>query len=228
MTTMSLEGHLGKQLEVDLCAGCQAFWFDEFESLQLAPGSTLKLMKFIGEGSAAGKPPLPDVLRCPRCDVRMKLARDMQRNTRFSYWRCGSEHGRFIGFLEFLKEKNFIRTLTPGQIKELRQNVQFVSCSNCGASVDLEKASACAYCRSPISMLDMKQPQKMLAQLKEAAERTVDPQLPMKLALARLETETDFAAYDRDPQFREDAQSSGLVYAGLHTVGRWLDKLIIC
>src|SRR5436189_110351 len=78
---------------------------------------------------------------------------------------CGNEDGHFIGLFEFLKDKNVIHPLSPEQIKELRQNVQFVSCSNCGASINLQSNSACPYCHSPISMLDMKQPQRMLEQL---------------------------------------------------------------
>src|SRR5256885_15719850 len=148
MTAMMLDGRLGKQITIDVCAGCQAFWFDQFESLQLSAGSTLKLMKFIGEHSSPGKPSLPDALCCPRCATRLRLAHDMQRNMPFTYWRCGNEGGRFIGFFEFLKEKNFIHRLSSEQIKEMRQKVQFVNCSNCGASINLESTSACSYCRS--------------------------------------------------------------------------------
>src|ERR1700721_2729086 len=93
-----------------------------------------------------------------------------------------------------LTENNFIHRLTPTQIQELRQNVQFVNCSNCGASINLESNSACPYCHSPISMLDMKQPQRMLDQLKQAAApKPLDPMLPMKLASAKLQLETSLA-----------------------------------
>jgi hypothetical protein len=152
----------------------------------------------------------------------------MQRNMPFTYWQCGNEDGHFIGFFEFLKEKNFIHTLSPEQIKELRQNVQFVNCSNCGASINLESNSACPYCHSPISMLDMKQPQRMLEQLQQAAApRPIDPALPMKLASAKLQLETSLADHDRSPEWWTDAASSGLVQAGLNAVARWLsDKLV--
>ncbi len=208
MTAMALGGHLGAQVSIDVCATCQAFWFDQFESLQLSAGSTLNLMKFIGEHSSPRKASLPDALPCPRCATRLRLAHDMQRNMPFTYWRCGNEHGRFIGFFEFLKEKNFIHPLSSEQIKELRQNVQFVNCSNCGASINLESTSVCSYCHSPISMLDMKQPQQMLEQLKRAAEpRPIDPALPLKLASAKLETETSLAGFDRSPEWWSDAHS---------------------
>jgi transcription elongation factor Elf1 len=228
MTAMTLDARLGKQVAIDVCAGCQSFWFDQFESLQLSPGSTLKLMKFIGEHTSPGKPSLPDTLHCPRCATTLHLAHNMQRNMPFTYWRCGNEDGHFIGFFEFLKEKDFIHPLSPEQIKELRKNVQSVNCSNCGASINLETSSICSYCHAPISMLDMRQPQQMLEQLRHAAEpRPVDPALPMKLASAKLELETSLADHDRTPEWWSDVGSSGLVQAGLNVVARWLSEKLV-
>ena len=130
MTDWKLDGRLSTQVIVDVCTGCQALWFDEHKILQISPGATLKLMKFIGEHSSTVKPTLPDVLRCPRCGGPLSLAQDMVRNMRFNYWGCESGHGRFIGFFDFLKEKNFIHALSPQEIQELKQNVQSVNCCN--------------------------------------------------------------------------------------------------
>src|SRR5262245_54532819 len=168
MTNMQLQGHMNTAVEIDVCGACQAFWFDRYESLKLSPASTLKLMKFIGESPSSSKT-LSELLRCPRCASAMILTNDLQRNTRFHYWRCGSDHGRFIRFLEFLRGKNFIRQLSPREVAELRENIQIVGCSNCGAPIDLATNSACAHCGAPISMLDMKQPKRMLAELQNAA-----------------------------------------------------------
>jgi endogenous inhibitor of DNA gyrase (YacG/DUF329 family) len=228
MTAMTLDARLRGQITIDLCAACQAFWFDHFDSLQLSAGSTLKLMKFIGEHTTPGKPSLPDVLHCPRCATTLHLAHNMQRNMPFTYWRCGNEDGHFIGFFEFLKEKNFIHPLSPEQIRDLRKNVQSVNCSNCGASINLETSSVCPYCHSPISMLDMKQPQQMLEQLKKATEpKPLDPALPMKLASAKLELETSLVDHNRSPEWWSDAASYGLVQAGLNAVAKWLSEKLV-
>jgi hypothetical protein len=149
----------------------------------------------------------------------------MQRNTRFSYWRCPSDHGRFIRFFEFLREKNFIRPLTPQQIAELKASIPVLNCSNCGAPIDLSKASACAHCGSPISMLDMKQPQQMLEQLRKAgAPKGVDPALPLELMRARREVEVSLRGIDTGPEWWSEASSTGLVQAGLSAVARWLTR----
>ena len=41
---------------------------------------------------------------------------DRQRDTLFGYWRCAADHGRFITFADFLREKNFVRPLTGREL----------------------------------------------------------------------------------------------------------------
>jgi hypothetical protein len=62
--------------------------------------------------------------------------------------------GRFTPFVQFLREKDFIRPLSPAELERLRQTIRVVQCSSCGAPVDLEKDTACPYCRAPIAILD--------------------------------------------------------------------------
>jgi hypothetical protein len=225
MTAVALEGHGGTKVAIDACTNCQMFWFDQRESLQLTPGSTLKLFALIGEHAAAAKSAAGGALRCPRCAVLLFSTHDRQGTTPFRYWRCNGGHGRLITFFDFLREKNFIRPLTQEQLKELRQNVQVVNCSNCGAPIDLTKDSACAHCHSPLSMLDMKQAESLVRQLREASEpRPIDPALPMELARARREVEASFASIDSGHDLWRSASSTGLVEAGLLVVARWLKR----
>jgi uncharacterized paraquat-inducible protein A len=216
MTPLPLEGRQGTKVDIDLCADCRGFWFDQYESLRLSPGATLKLFTLMAEPGSAGRPQ-PRTMRCPRCSGRLTLTHDMQNTTRFQYWQCPQNHGHFITFLEFLREKNFIRPLTSQQIAELRQNVQTVNCSNCGGSIDLAKESVCPHCGSALSMLDMNQMAQMVAHLKEAEQpRAVDPALPITVEQAKLDTETHFAA------IASGSESQSLVEAGVRLVVRWL------
>jgi DNA-directed RNA polymerase subunit RPC12/RpoP len=168
MANLVLEGRMDTTLDIDVCAGCRVIWFDRFEDLRLAPASTLKLFGVIGESSETAAAPLPRVLRCPRCRAQLLLTHDLQGSTRFQYWRCDASHGRLITFIDFLREKEFVRPLTPQQLDELRQNVQTINCSNCGAAVDLAKDSVCAHCGSAVSMLDLKQMARTIGQLQSA------------------------------------------------------------
>ena len=226
MTDMQLEGRLCPPVDFDVCTGCQAFWFDMYKSPQLAAASTLKLMKFISEHPPKGTASLFQKLRCPRCGIHLLFTHDFQRHTKFNYWRCEQEHGRFIGFFDFLREKDYIHPLSQQQINEFLQNIQTVNCSNCGAPIDLTTSSSCAFCGSPLSLLDMHQPQRMLNELKEAAaptERT-GANLPVELARAKHDVAASFALLKSDPDWWSDVSSSGLVPACLSAVARWMLK----
>ena len=226
MTALTLEAHLGTTVTIDLCAPCQAFWFDQRESLQLRPGSTLRLFRLIGDQASSPRVALSNVLRCPHCGSRLLPTHDRQRNTPFRYWRCDHGHGRLITFFDFLREKEFIRPLSPQQLDELRQNIQMVNCSNCGAPIDLATASSCTHCGSPVSMLDMKQAEQMVTQLQQADlhAQSIDPTLALQLERAKREVEASFASFQSDADWWQHASSAGLVEAGLTAVARWLKK----
>lgn len=169
MTHLALEGRLGTTVEIDLCSVCRAIWFGHFEELRLTPGATLKVFGAISEPAGRPTVPFPTALHCPRCNARLLLTHDMQRSTPFQYWRCDSGHGRLITFVDFLREKDFVRPLTPQQLEELRQDIQTINCSNCGAAINLVKDSVCAHCGSAVSMLDLQQMARTVGQLQAAA-----------------------------------------------------------
>ncbi len=45
--------------------------------------------------------------------------------------------------------------MSSAQLDELRKNLQSVNCSNCGAPIDLAKATVCSHCATPLSILDV-------------------------------------------------------------------------
>jgi hypothetical protein len=222
MQEHTLDGHVGRPVTIDVCLPCQSFWFDARESLALSPGGTLALFRLIGEHTGRRSFSNADLAKCPRCKARLRLTRDMQRTTRFSYLRCSNEHGRLTTFFDFLREKDFVRPLTPQQLQELRANLQSVNCSSCGAPVDVAHRSACAHCGSPLSMLDLNQAEKLVAQLQKADARErqpIDPALPLELLRARRQVEGTFPA-DRGTEW----SATDLVGAGIQTVAAWLKR----
>ena len=223
MQEEALDGHMGRSIAIDICHACQSFWFDAHESVSLTPGSTLQLFKTIGEHVARPQRTNADLAKCPRCKAHLRRTHDMQRTTKFEYLSCPNSHGRLTTFFDFLREKDFIRPLTPLQIAELRRNVKIVNCANCGAPVDLTVGSECAHCGSALSMLDMDQAGRLVEQLKNADARErqpVDPSLPIELARARRETELAFARMEGGEQWYSDVTSLDLVGAGLKAVFR--------
>jgi Zn-finger nucleic acid-binding protein len=227
MEAETFDGHLGRSIAIDICHSCQCFWFDARESVSLTPGSTLALFRVIGEKLTRPQHSNAEIARCPRCKGRLRRTQDMQRSTRFEYLNCPNGHGRLITFFDFLREKDFIRPLTAQQITELRQNVGSVNCANCGGPVDLNKGAACLHCGTPLSMLDIKQAERLVAQLQKAEDRSnqpVDPALPMELLRARRETERAFADIHDDDLWFKDVASTDLLGASLTAVARWLKK----
>ena len=223
MTTLTLEGHYGRSVAVDLCHGCQAFWFDGLESLQLGPASVLELFRVVGEAGGNARAPLSDQARCPHCDAHLLRTFDQQRASKFEYRRCPAGHGRLTSFFNFLREKDFIRPLSAAQIEELRKNLRTVNCSNCGAPVDLAKGEACEHCRSPLSMLDANQAERLVAALQQkAAPRGVDPSMLLDLERAKRDVSVAFDTFERDPNWYGTASSAGLVNAAIGALSRWL------
>jgi hypothetical protein len=190
MASETLDAHYGRRVTVDLCRPCGAFWFDKHESISLTPGAVLHLFVVIGE-RPTDRQPLAGSPRCPRCRGTLAATSDVQRGVPFRYWRCAGDHGRFIAFAEFLREKNFVRPLGGDELAALRARVKMIHCSSCGAPVDLTKTSACGHCRAPVSILDPAQVEKVVAQLRrdEEARQTVDPTLPARLMMDRLRAE---------------------------------------
>jgi hypothetical protein len=174
------------RLTLDLCHPCRGIWFDQYESAQLTPGAVIELFREIHEHRDAPAHPLAERKPCPECRAPLQLTHDVQRTNRIVYFRCASGHGRFTTFYQFLREKSFVRSLTPPEIERLRAHVAQVRCSSCGAPVDLARDPQCAYCHAPISILDAEAVSRTLEELGQAERRrnTVDPQAAIDSLLA--------------------------------------------
>jgi len=210
MTAVPLDAHYGRTVQLDACHACHALWADDRETLRLTPGATLQLFERIHERRDEARAPLAARLQCPRCDLRLLETHDRQRETSFRYWRCGRDHGRFITFFDFLREKDFVRPLSAAQLAELKAHVHSVNCSNCGAPVDLVTASACAHCHTALAMLDFDQVQRMLKSLRHAEDRRVEKAqqpavdvalLPLAIERERRQVEAFFATVNDRPDW---------------------------
>lgn len=160
---------------LDLCWDCHGIWFDQYESAQLAPSSVIELFRLIHEHRDQPARPVADRMGCPHCKATLLLTHDIQRTNRLTYHRCPSGHGRFTTFFQFLREKQFIRSLSQPEIDSLRATVKQLRCSGCGAIVDLARDGACGYCRSPISALDADAVERTLASLSDADRKRTAP-----------------------------------------------------
>jgi hypothetical protein len=177
MEVVALQNHIGMPVEIDVCNPCHLIWFDHLESVSLSAGSVIEMFKRIHTArdetwNIVGMQPA-----CPICSTKLAGASDLARGGRFTYQRCVNGHGRLIAFTQFLREKNFIRSLQPHEIKALSVKIKQVRCSSCGAGVNIENDSACRHCGSPVSVLDEAAVEKALGALhaKEVQRTTFDP-----------------------------------------------------
>jgi Zn-finger nucleic acid-binding protein len=192
MDSQALEGKLHAEIEVDVCFGCHVLWLDRRESIQLSAGGTLDLFRALNEHTDDPRHSLREAIDCPRCDTRLEIMRDIGKAGRFSYYRCPIQHGRLTPFSEFLKEKQFVRTLNPLEQRRLSAEVKQVQCSSCGGPVVLSEGFACEHCGSALTVLDPEAVEKALAKLDEAdaARKAVPPEVAEARARAKAAMET--------------------------------------
>jgi Zn-finger nucleic acid-binding protein len=221
MRAYRVDAQLDREVDIDVCMPCQSIWFDVQEHLQLTPGATLKMFHVIGENVARPAWQDKDLAHCPRCRAQLRRTQDLQRATRFEYYKCPNLHGRLTSFFDFLKEKDFIKPLLPQQIAELRKYAHAVNCSNCGAPVDLAANAHCTHCGSPLTMLDLEQADRLIEQLKGADHaRVIDPALPLALAKAKRDTELIFRTLESRHTYARDDDSLDLVGIGFTALMR--------
>ena len=212
------------EVELDLCFACQGIWFDEYESLQLAPAGVIGLFKLIHEHRDDQRLPLASPLQCPRCKERLIQAQDRVKGGLFNYLRCGQHHGRFITFAQFMIEKGFVRQATGAELDQLKLHIGVVRCTGCGAPVDIRKDSACSHCRAPIAILDTEAVEAALAGYQQAAMKQAAPPSPALLAEAILISERERSQRQRERSNGLDADIGDLLQDGVAMVWNMLRR----
>ena len=173
MEAVDLQTHIGTAVTIDACWSCHLIWFDHLESISLSPGSVIELLKRIHAAREAPRNLVRVQTQCPICQTALQNTSDLAKGGRFAYSRCTNGHGRLIAFTQFLREKNFIRSLQPAEIMALSVRIKQIRCSSCGGSINLETDSICTHCGSAISVLDDAAVDKALAALdKKDVERS--------------------------------------------------------
>lgn len=197
MAPRTLARVAGGELQIDVCHPCHAIWFDRNESLQLAPGAVIELFQDIHRHRDDARRPLAERPKCPHCRTVLLFTHDVGKTSRFIYYRCPQDHGRLTPFSEFLREKQFVRSLTPAELARVRAELKTVRCSGCGAPIDLERESACSFCHAPIAILDPDAVERALKTWSDAEARRTRPTRE-KLAEALLDMQAVESKARRD------------------------------
>jgi hypothetical protein len=226
-------------VNVELCFACAGIWFDPMASVELAPAAVISLFKEIHAHREVVRQPVASRLGCPRCGDALALSFDVVKSGRFSYYRCSRGDGRFTPFFQFLREKQFVRSLTPAEIQRVRAQVRQVNCSQCGAPVDLETGTKCRYCDAPLSLLDPDAVEKAVRMWSEAQDR--EHRVPTAGAAAEAILQVQHAATQHYPSpplhvggsigtnslgIGASGPGLDLVGAGIHVLGRLFESII--
>jgi hypothetical protein len=225
MTDQVVETYSGVgQLGVGSCAPCNLLWFDHSGSIGLTPRAVLGLFQYIGTVAGAARTPLASTYRCPRCSDALALTYDLQRTTRFTYWRCTSDHGQLFTFNMFLREKNFIRSPSLAELNKLRETVRQISCSQCGGPIDLAKDTACTHCGAPIALIDPDGVAKAVHDLaigQPSASPATQEQTSVALSNAQLDAFFDQGRID------ENEGNHDLLAIGVAAIGAALGAMLL-
>jgi hypothetical protein len=154
MQRVTLAGHYGHTVELDVCRHCDLIWFDDSETAQLSGPAMLEL---IGEMARAQTLPhelFRDDARCPRCDGALELVHNQSRWGRSSQMQCKRRHGAYQSFAQFLQEKGLLRPMSMVDRARLLRDRGRIDCVNCGGAVGKDDA-LCPWCKSIPSLLDV-------------------------------------------------------------------------
>jgi hypothetical protein len=225
MTDQVVETYSGVgRLGVGSCAPCNLLWFDQSGSIGLTSRAVLGLFQYIGTAAGAARTPLASTYRCPRCSDALALTYDLQRTTRFTYWRCANDHGQLFTFNMFLREKNFIRSPSLAELNKLRETVRQISCSQCGGPIDLAKDTVCTHCGAPIALIDPDGVAKAVHDLaigQPSASPATQEQTSVALSNAQLDAFFDQGRID------ENEGNHDLLAIGVAAIGAALGAMLL-
>ena len=154
MQRVTLPGHYGMPVELDLCAGCHLVWFDSTEGARLSGPAVLSLIGTMAESQSLPHAALTDAVRCPHCSGGLKTIHNQTRWGQLLQLECLKHHGVYQSFAQFLQGKGLLRPMSLADRNKLLASEGRIDCVNCGADVALED-DACRYCRSVPSLLDV-------------------------------------------------------------------------
>ena len=174
MSPSEFVNHVDMPFTIDICWPCHLIWFDHLESTALSPASVIDLFRRIHTHRDDNRNIVSLQGACPVCESKLLQTNDIGRGGRFTYHRCPQQHGRLISFAQFLREKNFVRTLKDQERKALSATVRQIRCSSCGAGVDIAHDAACKHCGAPVSVLDEQAVAKALTEFDARANRQRD------------------------------------------------------
>lgn len=154
MQRLTLDGHYGRKVDLDLCRRCDLVWFDGSETAQLAGPALLELIGAMAGSQVVAHEMLRADPRCPRCRGALAVVHNQSRWGRSSQLQCVRRDGAYQSFAQFLGEKGLVRPMSRVDRAGLLQRRGRIDCVNCGGEIARDD-ERCRYCLSIPSLLDV-------------------------------------------------------------------------
>lgn len=153
MQSLSLQGHYGRQVEIDSCAPCHLLWFDPVESARLSSLGLLALIGHLAEAHALAHTAARPGLHCPRCQGPLNQVHNRTRWGPSLQLECRQGHGSWQSFGQFLAEKGLLRPLSSADRARAHARGA-VHCINCGGALSSTDQD-CPWCGSVPALVDV-------------------------------------------------------------------------
>jgi hypothetical protein len=154
MRRLLLQGHYGRQVEIDICPPCHLLWFDSLESVRLSGPGMLSLIGDLAAGQREAHRLLSSDARCPRCAGALKTIQNRSRWGPTTQLECLRGHGAYQTFAQYLSEKGLIRAMSSADRAVLAVREQGLHCLNCGGAIAVQD-ERCRFCEGVPGMFDV-------------------------------------------------------------------------
>ena len=154
MQRLTLPGHYGRSVELDLCRACHLVWFDQTETARLSGPALLDLIGHMAQAQTLPHEVLRADAGCARCRGALKPVHNQSRWGRSVQLECVNGHGAYQTYAQFLQEKGLLRPMSRLDRAKLLASRGQIDCVNCGAAVGRDDAQ-CSHCLSVPSLLDI-------------------------------------------------------------------------
>lgn len=154
LRVLALQGHYGRELELDLCAPCHLVWFDSIEAAQLAGPSLLKLVGEMAAAQTLAHTPLQPQMTCLRCRGPLHTVHNPSRFGKSLQLECTQRHGAWQSFGQFLQQKGLVRPMSSADRHRALQRDGALHCVNCGGAIG-QADTQCPWCTSVPAVVDV-------------------------------------------------------------------------
>jgi Zn-finger nucleic acid-binding protein/predicted nucleic acid-binding Zn ribbon protein len=154
MLRLTLPGHYGRDVEIDVCPPCHLVWFDLTETARLTGPALLELIGAMARSQAIPHELLRADARCTRCSSGLKTVHNRSRWGLSLQLECLRGHGAYQSFAQFLQEKGLLRPMSRVDRARLLARSGQIDCVNCGAALAADDEQ-CPHCQSVPSLLDV-------------------------------------------------------------------------